>query len=483
MLLWKYIYGSGLRQVRYNIFKTSNSNNYHGKGRQRSLLFSLIAVLILAFVSFANQQNFSLAMASAGCNDIGEDTGGESISWWKGNTHTHTLWSDGNGLPESVAGWYRTHGYQFLVLSDHNILSVGEKWMDVSDDEKARVTPQMVAELEDKYGEDWVVTREIEGKTQIRLKTLEELRVYFEKAGEFIFIQGEELTDQFERKPVHVNGLNLVEVIKPQGGTSVADTMQRNINAVIKHGKEHGLPTLAHVNHPNFGWGLTTEDIASIKGEKFFEVYNGHSSVRNYGDNDHVSMEQMWDIALTIRLTDSDPESGLLYGLATDDAHDYYHIGVGKPNPGRGWLMVRAETLAGDAIIKALNAGDFYASSGVTLAEIKSDRQSITITIQQSSKNGKDSAIVANDEDDVVYTTQFIGTRLDKDNLVDSEQIGVVLYETTENPAVYSYKGDELYVRAKVISSELHPNPYAAGDFQCAWVQPVLPLGLSANSR
>ncbi len=27
---------------------------------------------------------------------------GESIHWYKGNTHTHTLWSDGNDFPDMV---------------------------------------------------------------------------------------------------------------------------------------------------------------------------------------------------------------------------------------------------------------------------------------------------------------------------------------------------------------------------------------------
>ncbi len=48
--------------------------------------------------------------------------------WWKGNLHTHMLWSDGNDFPEMVAEWYRQRGYHFLALSDHNILAQGQKW-------------------------------------------------------------------------------------------------------------------------------------------------------------------------------------------------------------------------------------------------------------------------------------------------------------------------------------------------------------------
>ncbi|MCA9151140.1 MAG: hypothetical protein KDA92_17635, partial [Planctomycetales bacterium] len=49
--------------------------------------------------------------------------------YWRGNLHTHTLWSDGNDFPEMVAEWYRTHDYNFLALTDHNVLSAGQRWM------------------------------------------------------------------------------------------------------------------------------------------------------------------------------------------------------------------------------------------------------------------------------------------------------------------------------------------------------------------
>src|SRR5262245_48204775 len=52
--------------------------------------------------------------------------------WWKGNLHTHTLWSDGDDYPEMVADWYKQHGYNFLALSDHNILSNQERWVSVA---------------------------------------------------------------------------------------------------------------------------------------------------------------------------------------------------------------------------------------------------------------------------------------------------------------------------------------------------------------
>src|SRR5689334_9708436 len=49
--------------------------------------------------------------------------------WFKGNLHTHSLWSDGNDYPEMIVDWYARHGYRFLALSDHNGLSQGQRWM------------------------------------------------------------------------------------------------------------------------------------------------------------------------------------------------------------------------------------------------------------------------------------------------------------------------------------------------------------------
>ncbi|MCH8088182.1 MAG: PHP domain-containing protein, partial [Chloroflexi bacterium] len=44
--------------------------------------------------------------------------------WFKGNIHTHTNKSDGDSDPEPVVRWYRRNGYDFLVLTDHNHLTL-----------------------------------------------------------------------------------------------------------------------------------------------------------------------------------------------------------------------------------------------------------------------------------------------------------------------------------------------------------------------
>jgi hypothetical protein len=43
-------------------------------------------------------------------------------NWYRGNTHTHAQFSDGNDTNDvpTIAGWYKNAGYDFLTLSEHN---------------------------------------------------------------------------------------------------------------------------------------------------------------------------------------------------------------------------------------------------------------------------------------------------------------------------------------------------------------------------
>jgi len=377
--------------------------------------------------------------------------------WLKGNTHTHSLWSDGDAAPEKIADWYKSHGYQFLVLSDHNIMLDGEKWRKVGTG-KAEATPEHVAELQKKYGESAVELREKGGAKEMKLKTLSQLRKQFEEPDRFLFIPGEEISDKFVEKvngkdvtrPIHHISMNHDELINPPGGTSVRDVLDRTIAAVEAEAKKSGRSVFVHLNHPNFQWGVTADDIAYALGERFFEVYNGHRGVNNYGDKDRPGCEKIWDYVLALRLGKLNGPP--VFAFAVDDAH-HHHKEQMVANPGRGWIMVRCATLGVDAIIEALKKGDFYATSGVVLEEIEATKESLLIRIAA--------------EPGIEYTTRFIGTKL-------GGAPGVVLQETKGPSASYRFTGDELYVRATVVSSKPHPNGYEKTDLQTAWVQPVV---------
>jgi len=395
---------------------------------------------------------------------------GDGQQWFKGQTHTHTLWSDGDAAPEVAIDWFASRDYNFIALSEHNVLPVGERW--VAYGEGRVVTPEHVKEIKKAFGEDWADTRDRGGRTEMRLKTYEELKDYFERPGEFLLVWGEEITSS--SPPVHVNGLNLRDQVRPATGGSKAFALRKNVGAVQEQSKKLDVPMIAYLNHPNWNVGVSAEDILQAGNVAFFEVYNGHGGVYNWGrpDRNLVPTDQLWDIVLSIQLKNGGPT---FYGVATDDSHNYHEMRVGASNPGRGWCMVLADELAPEKLVEAFKEGRYYASSGVSLDEIYADDDVYRVTIQE--------------EAGVTYTTQFIGTPKDFDPSSEpqvdedgepipdatgrySDEIGQVLFETTDNPAVYEYNGDELYVRAKIVSSKPHPNPHQEGDTEMAWTQP-----------
>ena len=388
--------------------------------------------------------------------------------WWKGNLHTHSFWSDGDQFPEAIMDWYKSRGYHFAALSDHNRLAEGDRWIDPA----RRVGGFDVLEgYLARFGDEWVEQREDSGRVMVRLKTLDEYRSLFEEAGRFLIIPAEEITSRFEANPIHVNATNIMEVIEPRGGSSVREVMQNNVDAVLEQRERTGQAMFPHINHPNFGWAVTAEDLMALEGERFFEVYNGHPAVNTDGDDLRPSTERMWDIVLAERLSRG---QDVMYGIATDDAHNYHEFDDNHANPGRGWVMVRAEELSAEAIVTAMEAGDFYGSSGVVLDDVAHSDGRLMLRIRPA--------------EGVTYTTQFIGTRvgypapIEIDSVVDgasvakrySDEIGTILAEVPGTSPSYVMTGDELYVRAKVISSKLKENPYRPGETEVAWVQPVV---------
>jgi len=392
----------------------------------------------------------------------------ESQKWWKGNLHTHTLWSDGDDYPEMVVEWYKKHGYNFLGLSDHNILSQGQKWIYVTD---KRGGGQVFNKYLNRFGDKWVERRTVDGKLQVSLKPLNEFRCLFEDPGRFLLLEAEEIT----QKKAHVNAINLCEVIPRYEADSALEVMRSCVNKVMAESKAAGRMMLAQINHPNFRWALRAEDIMQVDDAKFFEVANCAPSVRNFGDEQRAGTERMWDIILTKRL--GELNLPVIYGTATDDAHKYHKWGPQSANPGRGWVMVRACRLTPESIIKAMEAGDFYVSTGVVLKDVQYDGKTLKVSIRPQMG--------------VSYTTRFIGTLkgfdprsravLDANGVeiqttrIYSDDIGKVLAEAKGTVARYTVTGNEIYVRAKVISTRPRNTSFGVIDFEAAWVQPVAP--------
>ncbi|HEV7347106.1 histidinol-phosphatase [Telluribacter sp.] len=384
-------------------------------------------------------------------------TWAQKTTWYKGNTHTHSYWSDGDDFPEMILDWYKTRGYDFIALSDHNVLADKEFWKPIP------IHPFRQARFREylrKYGESWVTYRtDSAGQISVKLKTLDEFRPLFEEKDKFLIIKAEEITDSYLGQPIHMNAINVQELIKPRGGFSVAEVLQNNLDAVYEQRERTGQPMFPHINHPNFGWAIKVGDMMQLRGERFFEVYNGHPHVHNYGDSVTLGMDELWDQLLIRYLEDGKPP---LYGLATDDSHNYFEYKVGLSNPGRGWIMVRATELTPEALIASMENGDFYATTGVTLKDVRTQKGTLSVEVEPQAG--------------IRYTIQFWGARhLGAGTMADAqERDRVLLKEVKGTKASYTLTPKDLYVRAKIISTRPQENPFQVGDLETAWTQPLV---------
>ena len=201
--------------------------------------------------------------------------------------------------------------------------------------------------------------------------------------------------------------------------------LQRNVDAIRR---VRGVP---HINHPNFRWAFSTEDLRQVRNMRLLEIFNGHPQVNNLGGGGVPGLEEVWDAILS--------SGTLMYGIAVDDAHTFKQPGnPAVAGPGRGWVMVRAERLEARAILQALEDGRFYASTGVELSDY--------VATARGHDRHREEGHVGEVPDSVHRQGRPRAAR------------------SARQPGRVRVSGDEGYVRAKVIES----------NGRVAWCQPVL---------
>lgn len=279
-----------------------------------------------------------------------------ALPWLQGSTHVHAAPSgDSVTSVSKVISWYAQHGYDFIVLTDHN-----------------RVT-------EAKPGAN------TKGKIYVR-----------NPDKGLIVLAGVELTnnpDNCEPLPpgpsaaategtlgagpvplpaaslvpkcrIHVNGIGVTE--RPVGKIAWAAHQEPARTAkyakAITTVRKLGSQALVQLNHPQWHWGMTASILeATVRGgARLLEIANVQFPTWNAGDAEHPSMEVLWDGVLQQGLT--------AWAIASDDAHDYDDAG-GKYPAGGGFVVVNARRKPAE-ILAALRNGKFYASTGVLLSKL-----------------------------------------------------------------------------------------------------------------
>jgi hypothetical protein len=348
-------------------------------------------------------------------------TGKEKMQWYKGNTHCHSTVSDGDNPAYKVVQKYHDHGYNFLLLTDHNFL----------------VNPDT-----------------IKMPSPVR--------------KDFILIPGEEVTD---RKSVHVTAFGNKKYVpfwndpnretelqkrRNEIKTALKETMpltktellQMHVDGIIKAG---GIPFL---NHPNFADGVQVSDILPVKNLHYMELYNGHPGVYNWGKEGHIAVEAKWDSLLS--------HGQLIYAVASDDMH---HLETNSPkdaNPFRGWIMVRSKGLSPEKIYKSVENGDFYASNSVILKNCEASAKNYQVEIDGTATLNelKSSAGVPrlDETGEEGFIIEFIG------------KYGLVLAKTSGLKAGYKPEKKDGYVRARATFCKKTEKGF---EKWFAWTQPV----------
>lgn len=235
--------------------------------------------------------------------------------FWRGNLHTHSTNSDGALPAEEVCRRYQAEGYDFMALTDHFI------------------------GLYDYPITDTVPYRR-EGFTTLPGA---ELHSGAQANGELWHILAVGLPPDFARPNVP----HFHPVPDQETGAQIA---RRAVEA----------GAFVAIAHPQWS-GLTMEDMREIDSAHAVEVYN-HTSA--------VSCDRPDGLALADQLL---TEGRRVTLIASDDAHFKF------PDSFGGWVMVKSEENAPEALLAALKRGDFYSSQGPELHDIRIDGETLVV--------------------------------------------------------------------------------------------------------
>ena len=410
--------------------------------------------------------------------------------WKKGQLHVHTLWSDGRDFPETMLAAYQKNAFDFVVITDHDVVgsdkdvylqifSTSGGWPPLaSRDAFKRLQASAPAEL--------IKTKRIAYRTFVRLSPYDELQKNWEIPGRFLILPGEEITVfnvGKDRRQVHVNYVNMTQTILPQKGKDAAETLKISSDNILKSAaKTPPKPVFFMANHPQWKlWDLQVEDFLQNPQYRHFELINGY-----YGfapPKKVHSLEQFWDIINAFRLINGQK---IIYAVGSDDSHfgDAEHYGkVSGVNS--AWVYVGLpdnEEFTHDNLVRALNEGRFYPSSGVEFESVKFDDKTRTLKVKVKAQPGRKYKIRFNattaDFDRKTGSMFLQHGKLKHTVKTYSPEIGQTVKVVEGSTGECKLLDNWLYLRATVISDEPLPRGkniwYDSEPFKKAWTQPVV---------
>ncbi len=270
----------------------------------------------------------------------------ERGEFYKANLHCHTNISDGKWTPEEVKQRYKERGYSIVAYTDHDVFVTHN---DLRDED---FLPLNGYELEFYPPQNGVRRTKL---CHVCFVSLDE-----DKKLQRIFYKSKTLDR-------NLGAFTLDDSREPIEQTYSAD----HISDVMAKGREEGF--FVTYNHPT--WSLEDmNDYCGYHGMNAMEIVNYGCIVDGYDDHN----ERVYDDMLR--------GGEKIYCVATDDNHNYKHIGHPNCDSFGGFTMIKADGLNYGDVAKALKAGNFYSSEGPEIKELYIEDGRAYITTSEASR-------------------------------------------------------------------------------------------------
>ncbi|MDP4132943.1 MAG: PHP domain-containing protein [Bacillota bacterium] len=263
----------------------------------------------------------------------------EEGTFYKANLHSHSCLSDGKFTPEQMKEEYKKRGYSVLATTDHDALHcnyhltednfliiTGYEISIRSDDDPTPHAYRKVVDLN-------LFAKDPYNVTQVG---------YNPDSVKWLIDRGKMTQEE-------------VDAIKYAGGLRDMHYYVENVNKIIKCANENGF--LACINHPM--WSLANyNDFVNYEGAFAMEIYN-HGCYALSGLTDS-----------SVVFDDLLRAGKKIYCLATDDNHNGLPLNHVNSDSFGGFTMIKAKELSYPEVIRALESGEFYASTGPLIYDL-----------------------------------------------------------------------------------------------------------------
>jgi len=227
--------------------------------------------------------------------------------FYRGNLHCHSTGSDGVLEPQEVCKRYQAEGYDFIALTDHCVGMYDYPLTDTTPFRNDNFTTLIGAEL--------------------HIDAMENGHMW------------------------HIVAVGLpLDFTAPDSPDFQTFGRGESITELTNRAADAG--AFIAIAHPHWS-GLTDVDMHKITAAHAVEIYNHGCMVENDRGDGLLTYERALN------------EGRRLSAIATDDAH------FGTPDHFGGWVMVKALENSPEALLAALKAGEFYASTGPEIHDFR----------------------------------------------------------------------------------------------------------------